>query len=48
VQHFDVPKFGEEGPEAEMAQMQLDDQRAQYFAEVSQSLVPTIPTKFWA
>jgi hypothetical protein len=50
VPMFDMPQFGQEGAEeAEAAQQQvLDDQRAQYFGQVSEHLKPKIATKFWA
>ncbi|KAL3102238.1 hypothetical protein niasHS_003647 [Heterodera schachtii] len=48
IQEFDLPPQGQPEEVRAQAQAQLDEQRASYFAQVTEGLRPTIPTKFWA
>uniref|UniRef100_A0A914I7V1 Piwi domain-containing protein n=1 Tax=Globodera rostochiensis TaxID=31243 RepID=A0A914I7V1_GLORO len=48
IQQFDLPPQDQSDQVRADMQAQLDEQRAQYFAQVTDELRPTIPTKFWA
>ncbi|KAL3114903.1 hypothetical protein niasHT_011339 [Heterodera trifolii] len=48
IQQFDLPPQGQTDDVRAQVQAQLDEQRGNYFAQVTDELRPTIPTKFWA
>uniref|UniRef100_A0A183C8T7 Piwi domain-containing protein n=1 Tax=Globodera pallida TaxID=36090 RepID=A0A183C8T7_GLOPA len=48
IKQFDLPPPDEADESRAEKQAQLDGQRAQYFAQITDRLRPSIPTKFWA